>query len=110
MSELMTLLTADTAAPGILLAAVAHGELVGAGPFRSGNGVVARAVEQMLLVQTGVDPSALITPRHGPRAAYQAAVAAYATGTVSGVRDWLVRCCGALTAGAEALAGLLRSN
>ena len=52
--------------PAMLVAAVAHAELVDAAPFASHNGVVARAVERLVLVSRGVDEKSLGRARAGP--------------------------------------------
>src|SRR3954454_12352679 len=50
LQDLGVLLTGATTAPALVVAAVAHAELSSAAPFASHNGVVARAVERLLLV------------------------------------------------------------
>ncbi len=104
ISGLSALLTARSEAPVVVLAAVAHGELATVSPFGSGDGVLARAVEHLILIEAGVDPPAVLVPEAGHLAAgagYRAALAGYANGSASGVRDWLLHCAAALTRGAE---------
>jgi len=99
------LLTRPTAASGVVLAAVAHAELLASGAFDTANGIVARAVEHLVLVAAGVDPRAALVPEQGHlvlRHSYQISLARYREGTVSGVREWLLHCAQALTHGAEA--------
>jgi hypothetical protein len=58
----------------------------------------------MVLVAGGVDPRAVIVCEAGHlalRPSYEAGLTAYRSGTVSGVRDWLLHCTQALTYGAE---------
>ncbi|HNN47970.1 MAG TPA: oxidoreductase, partial [Marmoricola sp.] len=64
IQELSAALT-RTSVPGLLQAAIAHGELITAVPFASHNGIVARAVERLLMVATGVDPASVIAPELG---------------------------------------------
>lgn len=104
LRALMELLSSPTRAPALVQAAVAHAELAVLAPFGSGNGIIARAVEHMVLIDAGVDPRAALVPEAGHRAvgvAYGMALRGYATGGVGGVRDWLLHCARALTRGAE---------
>ena len=82
--------------PVLLVASVAHAEIVTARPFVLGNGVVARAVERVVLRAGGLDPTGVAVPEagHADRAGsdYRGAVSAYATGTPDGVRLWLLHC------------------
>ena len=105
MLALTTLLTGPTAASSVVLAAVAHAELATLAPFGAASGVVARAVEHMVLIAGGVDPRAVIVPEAGHLALagqYTEALAGYRSGTVAGVRGWLLHCAAALVQGAEA--------
>jgi hypothetical protein len=104
MTGLNTLLTSATAAPAVVLAAVAHAELVWVAPFGTADAIVARAVEHMVLVTGGVDPRAVIVPEAGHlafRTSYEQALSGYRGGSVAGVRDWLLHCTRALARGAE---------
>lgn len=82
--------------PVLLVAAVAHAEIVALRPFVVGNGVVARALERVVLRAGGLDPTGVAVPEvgHADRAGsdYRGALAAYATGTPDGVRLWLLHC------------------
>jgi len=101
---LATLLTETTAASALVVGAVAHAELAAVAPFGTADGVVARAVEHMVLIASGVDPSAVLVPEAGHlalRESYDSALAGYRSGSVSGVRDWLLHCARALAHGAE---------
>lgn len=104
MAGLASLLTARSEAPVIVLAAVAHAELAIVSPFGTGDGVVARAVEHMILIDGGVDSPAVIVPEAGHLAAgdhYRSGLSRYAEGTTAGVRDWLLHCAAAVARGAE---------
>ncbi|WP_029202377.1 hypothetical protein [Ornithinimicrobium pekingense] len=82
--------------PALLVAAVVHAEIVTVRPFVLGNGVVARAVERVVLRAGGLDPTGVAVPEvgHADRAGadYRGAVSAYATGSADGVRLWLLHC------------------
>lgn len=82
--------------PVLLVAAVAHAEIVTSRPFVLGNGVVARAVERVVLRAGGLDPTGVAVPEvgHADRAGtdYRGALSAYGTGTADGVRLWLLHC------------------
>ena len=91
--------------PAMLVAAVAHAELVDAAPFASHNGVVARGVERLVLVSRGVDEKSLVVPELGHlanRAAYESNLGAYRDGGPAGVHAWLLYAAEAYAAGAEA--------
>lgn len=112
MAELASLLAGPAAAPALVLAAVAHAEIAVVEPFGVADEMVARAVEHMVLITTGVDPAALVVVEGGHAAdpsAYRRSLLAYRSGTVNGVRAWLLHCAQALTIGAQesalALAG-----
>lgn len=99
------LLTAPTAAPALLVAAVVHAELATAAPFPSHNGVVARAAERLVLVARGVDAKSLVVPEAGHlalRAAYESNLRGYRDGGSAGVHSWLLYAAEAYAAGAEA--------
>lgn len=90
--------------PAMLVAAVAHAEIADAAPFASHNGVVARAVERLVLVSRGVDEKSLVVPEAGHlanRAAYESNLAAYRSGGPAGVHAWLLYTAEAYAAGAE---------
>ncbi len=101
---LATLLTARTSAPGLVLAAVAHAEVRTLAPFVSHNGIVARALERLVMVARGVDPTSLTVPEAGHlsvRAEYESNLRAYAEGGDRGVHAWLLYAAEAYAAGAE---------
>lgn len=92
-------------APAVAVAAVAHAEVAVMGPFKSANGLIARALERLVLVARGVDPTSLTVPEAGHLAAganYRRALAAYAAGDLEGRRQWLLHAATAITAGAAA--------
>ncbi|MGZ5417191.1 MAG: oxidoreductase [Nocardioides sp.] len=98
-------LTAETSAPALVVAAVAHAEVVASAPFVSHNGIVARAVERLLLVARGVDAKSLVVPEAGHlalRREYESNLRAYAHGGTEGVHAWLLYAAEAFAAGAEA--------
>jgi hypothetical protein len=98
------LLTEPTAAPSAIVAAVTHAELATLCPFGAADGIIARAVEHMVLIAGGVDPQGVIVPEAGHlklRRTYLSALAGYASGSTTGVRDWLLHCLLALASGAE---------
>jgi len=99
------LLTATTAAPALLVAAVVHAELATAAPFPSRNGLVARAAERLVLVARGVDAKSLVVPEAGHlalRAEYESNLRGYRDGGRAGVHSWLLYAAEAYAAGAEA--------
>jgi hypothetical protein len=91
--------------PALLVAAVAHGELLSASPFASHNGLVARAAERLVLVARGIDPTSLVVPEAGHlalRPAYEANAAGLREGGQQGVHRWLLYAAEAYAAGTEA--------
>lgn len=104
LSGVLKLLTERTEAPALVVAAIAHAEIALLAPPGGGHGVLARAVEHMVLIRAGVDPRAVLVIGEGHRAvgeAYRSSLSAYATGTTTGVRGWILHCAQALTHGAE---------
>ncbi len=103
LTALTDLLSAPTRAPGAVLAAVAHAELVAIAPFGSESGPVARWVERAVLAATGTDVTGLapMQAAHADRDDYTAALQAYGSGTASGVRVWLLYAAAALSDAAE---------
>ncbi|MBC7595687.1 MAG: oxidoreductase [Kineosporiaceae bacterium] len=94
-----------TEAPGLVVAALVHAEIAVAGAFASHNGVVARAVERLVLVAKGVDPASVTVPEAGHAAeveGYRAALAAYEGGEAAGIHQWLMYASQAFSRGAEA--------
>lgn len=104
LKAVLELLSRPTQAPALVQAAVAHAELAHIAPFGGGDGIIARAVEHMVLIDAGVDPRAVLVPEGGhlaAGAAYVAGLQRYGSGGVDGVRGWVVQCAQALTVGAE---------
>jgi Fic family protein len=104
MNSLGELLTRETSAPAIVVGAVTHAEIAVVAPFADASGLIARAAEHLVLIAAGVDPYGVIVVEAGHAesgATYQAALEAYANGSLVGVKNWLFRCAGAVARGAE---------
>jgi hypothetical protein len=104
LSALAALLTGGTRAPGMLLAAVVHGELLTLAAFGSADGPVARAAARLTLITRGVDPKAVGVPEVGHLElveGYRSASAGYATGSPEGVGTWVRHCASAIEFGAR---------
>ena len=105
LSALTGVLAAPSKAPALVVASVAHAELLATAPFGWGDGLVARAVFRLLLVDRGLDPNSLAIPEVGLVElgvdAYRAALAAYAEGTAAGIAGWIAHCAQALELGAQ---------
>jgi hypothetical protein len=89
------------AAPGLVVACLAHAELAALSPFTTSNGLVARALERLLLVGRGVDPASGLVPEAGylaRREAYAASLDAYAVGGLPGAARWLAYAADAVVA------------
>ncbi|WP_137295167.1 oxidoreductase [Nocardioides dongxiaopingii] len=105
LRDVAAVLSTPTEAPALLVAALVHAELVTAAPFASHNGLVARAVERLVLVARGVDEKSLVVPEAGHlalRAAYESNLRGYAEGGAAGVHAWALYAAEAYAAGAEA--------
>ena len=105
LGELSRALTAPTEAPALVVAALTHAEVATCGAFASHAGVVARALERLVLVERGVDPASVTVPEAGHAAepeAYRSALGAYELGDSAGVSQWLLYASQAFTRGAEA--------
>ncbi len=107
LARLGRLLVARTNGSALVLAAVAHAELRTISAFGLHDGIVARALERLVLVARGVDPTSLTVPEAGhlafaPR--YEQAVRDYAAdeGGGRGAHAWLLYAAEAYAAGAEA--------
>jgi hypothetical protein len=100
------------AEPGLLRAAVVHGELLAVRAFPGPYGVVARAAARLELVSSGFDPYGLVPIEVGHLARepeYLGCAGTFATGTPDGVRAWLRHCATAVELGAAALTRLGQS-
>ncbi len=105
LTELSHAVVAPTEAPALVVAALAHAEIATCGAFDSHAGVVARAVERLVLVERGVDPASVTVPEAGHAATpdgYRSALDAYTRGDAAGVSQWLMYASQAFTRGAEA--------
>lgn len=107
LAGLARALTRPTAAPALVVAAIAHAELATARPFAWGSGLLARASVRLVLASRGVDPSLFSIPEHGMlelgRPAYVSALRAYASGTPEGVSAFMVWQATAIASGARAV-------
>jgi hypothetical protein len=104
LRDLAATLSAPTDAPALVVAAIAHADIASAAPFVSHNGIVARAVERLLMVARGVDPTSVTVPEAGHlalRREYESNVRGYATGGAAGVHAWLMYAAEAFAKGAE---------
>ena len=104
MNSLGELLTRQTAAPAIVVGAIAHAEVAVVAPFGEASGLIARAAEHLVLIAAGLDPYGVIVVEAGHAengSTYAAALDAYADGSVNGVKSWLLRCAIAVARGAE---------
>jgi hypothetical protein len=105
LRDLAGVLTAPTRAPALVVAAVAHAEVVRTAPFGSHSGLLARALERLVLVSRGVDPASLVVPEAGHlrlRPEYESNLRGYAAGGPDGVHSWLLYAASAYAAAAEA--------
>jgi hypothetical protein len=105
LQALGSILLVETSAPAIAVAGIAHAEVLVVEPFESANGLVARAVERLVLVARGVDPTSVTVPEVGHlslQPSYRASLDAYATGEPAGRQAWLLHVAAAITRGVEA--------
>jgi hypothetical protein len=104
LDQILRLAVAPTVAPGVVVAAVVHGELRALRPFGSVDGLVSRGMERIVLVARGVDTKAVSVPEAGHlmlERAYEPLARAYASGTPDGVGAWVRHCADAYARGAE---------
>jgi hypothetical protein len=104
LRSVAALLAEPSETPALLVAAVVHAELLAASPFASHNGVVARALERLVLVARGVDEKSLTVPEAGHlalRAEYESNLRGYREGGRPGVHAWLLYTAQAYARGAE---------
>jgi hypothetical protein len=93
-----------TSVPALLVGAVVHAELVTVAPFRSHNGIVARAAERLVMVARGVDPASVVVPEAGHlalRPQYESNLRGYRDGGRAGLHSWLLYAAEAVSAGVE---------
>lgn len=101
---LAQLVTGGTTAPGPVLAAVVHGELLALSPFGTADGVVARAAGRLTAISSGLDPKGLTVPEVRylrQRDRYTALAHGFASGERDALAAWLVFSCEACVAGAS---------
>lgn len=94
----------ETQAPALMVAALAHAELATVGAFASHNGIVARAVERLIIAARGVDPFSVTVPEEGHLAVrneYESNLRGYRNGGQAGLRAWLLYAAEAYALGAE---------
>jgi hypothetical protein len=105
LDQLARLLTAPSRAPALIVAAVAHGELLAIRAFAGADGLLARAVSRLVLITRGLDPASVAVPEVGHlemgRRAYAVALHEYVTGGAEGVARWVVHCGDAIALGAR---------
>ena len=95
----------ETSTPALIVAALVHADLATAAPFGSHDGLVARAVERLVLVARGVDPASVVVPEAGHlalRAEYESNLRGYRDGGRAGLHSWLLYAAEAQTKGVEA--------
>src|SRR4051794_12800367 len=105
LQALSAVLVAETSAPAVAVAGIAHAEVLTLAPFEAANGLVARALERLVLVSRGVDPTSVTVPEVGHLSlepSYRAGLDAYAAATPSGRQAWLLHVASAITRGVEA--------
>lgn len=104
LADVAAVLTGPRRAPVTVLSGLVHAELASMRPFVRGNGIVARAMERLVVVAGGLDPTGVGVPEVGHLApggpAYLGALTAYVSGGRPGVGLWLRHCAEAVTAGA----------
>jgi len=104
LGSLARRLAHPTTAPALVVAALAHADIATSRPFFSHSGVVARAVERLVLVERGVDPASVTVPEAGHAQdawSYRSALTAFGAGTEEGTAQWLRYASLAFARGAE---------
>ncbi len=114
LTALGEVLRTSTSTPAVVVAGIAHGELLATRPFAWGTTLVARAVVRAVLAARGVDPDGAVAPEEGlrrlGRPAYVRALREYVSGTPEGVANWLDFNSRAILTGAEAARELLAAG
>ena len=104
LATLTGVLGAPSAAPAVVVAAVAYGELLAATAFGWGDGLVGRGLFRLLLAARGLDPQSLAVPEVGfvelGLEARTEALNGYAAGTAAGMAGWIEHCAEAVVRGA----------
>lgn len=107
--QLATVAT-ESKVPGLVVAAVVHGELLALQPFDTANALVARAAQRLVLVDRGVDPDALTVPEEGlvllGADRYRVAAEGFASGSPRDLADWLTFVAAAVQRGASVGRGI----
>ena len=92
LALLADLVAGSTQVPALVVAGIAHAEIVGGRPFAWGCGLIGRAVVRVVMAARGVDPSLFSVPEAGMmhlgRPAYVRAVRAYEEGDVGSYLVW----------------------
>ncbi|MFD8145132.1 oxidoreductase [Streptomyces sp. NPDC059708] len=105
LDGLSRVVIAGGSAPALVTAAVVHGELLALRPFGSYNGLVARAAERIVLINSGLDPKAICPAEVGHAEqgaeAYLEAFKGYVSGTAEGMAAWIAHCGRAIELGAR---------
>lgn len=108
LDALADLLTRPTQAPAIVVAAIAHGELLALRPFAWGSGLISRAAVRLVLAARGVDPDLLGAPEIGMlslgRTSYVEGIRGYLSGEPGGMADWVTWNATAIGFGAREMA------
>lgn len=100
LQRLGALLLQPTSSPALAVAALAHAEIATTRPFHEANGLVARALERLLIVARGIDPASVLVPEAGHASRpqlYEQMLSEYATKSLEGRRDWLLYAAEAVT-------------
>ena len=100
LEGLSRVLLGPTTAPGIVVAAIVHGELMALQSFGTMDGLVARAAARLTFIARGVDPKSVSAPEVGHwelHESYPAALESYKAGEVI---EWIEHCCQAVEGGA----------
>lgn len=105
LADLITTLSSGLGRPpAVVVSSIVHAEIVSIRPFAAGNGLVARAMERVLVQALGLDPTGVAVPEAGHVTgggpAYLGALTAYGQGTAAGVGLWLQQAADAVVAGA----------
>lgn len=86
-------LIAKSAAPAVLISAIAHAELATIAPFKKGSQMIARATTRLVLQSKNIDQLKLVMPEYGfykfGRNSYAKGLMAYQSGTTEGVTEWV---------------------
>ncbi|MER6387508.1 oxidoreductase [Streptomyces sp. NPDC001523] len=105
LDGLSRLIIAGGSSPALITASVVHGELLALRPFGTYNGLVARAAERIVLINSGLDPKAICPAEVGHAEqgaqAYVAAFEGYVSGTAEGMAAWIAHCGRAIELGSR---------